>query len=379
MGRRLTTTAAGWIAVGLGAVHMVVAPLEDRRTLAGAWADGRSTSTPAGAPDYGLRDLVADAAGLVERLGPGPAHVVGMSMGSAIGQLLALDHPDRVRTLTLMSGTPGGPGHGAPDLPPMSAALAAMFTGEQAEPDWSDRDAVVEYHVAGERAYTGSLPFDEQDGARSPGGPSTGLPTARRASPTTSCSTPASPGGTGSPASPHRCWCCTAPTTRSYRRATARPSPRRYPGHGWSRCRGRATSRPRGRGGTWCSRRPWSTRGRDRPGSHPVAAVHTCCNGCEPRRRGANRSGPASPVAAPGERGDQSRSRAASRADPTAVSSSGVASPSCSPSRLTSTRSSVRRAPSSRPPPVRAACRGPSPRGGCRGPPAHLRRAGHPS
>ncbi|GAA1385843.1 hypothetical protein GCM10009613_18920 [Pseudonocardia kongjuensis] len=39
MGRRLTTTA-GWIAVGLGAVHMVVAPLEDRRTLAGAWADG---------------------------------------------------------------------------------------------------------------------------------------------------------------------------------------------------------------------------------------------------------------------------------------------------------------------------------------------------
>ncbi|GAA1385839.1 hypothetical protein GCM10009613_18910 [Pseudonocardia kongjuensis] len=123
---------------------------------------GRSTSTPTGAPDYVLRDLVADAAGLVERLGPGPAHVVGMSMGSAIGQLLALDHPDRVRTLTLMSGTPGGPGHDAPDLPPMSAALAAMFTGEQAEPDWSDRDAVVEYHLAGERAYTGSLPFDEQ-------------------------------------------------------------------------------------------------------------------------------------------------------------------------------------------------------------------------
>ena len=50
MGRRLTTTAAGWIAVGLGAVHMVVAPLEDRRTLAGAWADGWwDTAAPAGA------------------------------------------------------------------------------------------------------------------------------------------------------------------------------------------------------------------------------------------------------------------------------------------------------------------------------------------
>ncbi|HYH31553.1 MAG TPA: alpha/beta fold hydrolase, partial [Pseudonocardia sp.] len=122
---------------------------------------GRSTSSPAGAPDYALRDLVADAAGLLDAYGVAAAHVVGMSMGGAIGQLLALDHADRVRTLTLTSSTPGGPGHDAPDLPPMSAALAATFTGEQIEPDWSDRDAVIEYHVEGERAYAGSLPFDE--------------------------------------------------------------------------------------------------------------------------------------------------------------------------------------------------------------------------
>lgn len=37
--RRLTA-AAGWIAAGLGAVHMAVAPVEDRRTFARAWTDG---------------------------------------------------------------------------------------------------------------------------------------------------------------------------------------------------------------------------------------------------------------------------------------------------------------------------------------------------
>lgn len=122
---------------------------------------GRSRSSAAGAPDYALRDLVADAAGVLDAFGLGSAHVVGMSMGAAIGQLLALEHPRRVRSLALLCSTPGGPGHDAPDLPPMSDALAAVFSGEQAEPDWSDRNAVIEYHVAGERAYTGILPFDE--------------------------------------------------------------------------------------------------------------------------------------------------------------------------------------------------------------------------
>jgi pimeloyl-ACP methyl ester carboxylesterase len=122
---------------------------------------GRSTGFPAGAPGYALRDLVGDAVGVLDAFGIGSAHVVGMSMGAAIGQLLALDHADRVRTLTLTCSTPGGPGHEAPDLPPMSDALAAVFAGEQPEPDWADREAVIAFHVAGERSYSGALPFDE--------------------------------------------------------------------------------------------------------------------------------------------------------------------------------------------------------------------------
>jgi pimeloyl-ACP methyl ester carboxylesterase len=99
---------------------------------------------------YTLRDLVADAAGLLDTLGVRRAHVVGMSLGGMIAQLLALDHSDRVASLTLVSTTPGGP-----DLPPMSDELGAFFAGEPPAPDWSDRAAVIEYLVEAERPFAG--------------------------------------------------------------------------------------------------------------------------------------------------------------------------------------------------------------------------------
>ena len=127
---------------------------------------GRSTTSPAGSPTHGLDDLVADAAALLEELGIAAAHVVGMSQGAAVSQLLALDHPDRVATLTLVSSTPGGPGHRYSDLPAMSPTLQEFFGNEPSEPDWSDRDAVVVYLVEVERPFAAhSRPFDP-DGMR---------------------------------------------------------------------------------------------------------------------------------------------------------------------------------------------------------------------
>ncbi len=121
---------------------------------------GRSTTFEPGAPPYGLRDLVADAAALLDGLGLDDAHVVGLSQGAATAQLLALDHPERVASLTLTSSTPGGPGHDAPDLPGMSAALQEFFAAEPPEPDWADREAVVHYLVEAERPFAGPA-FDE--------------------------------------------------------------------------------------------------------------------------------------------------------------------------------------------------------------------------
>ncbi|MPY78465.1 MAG: alpha/beta fold hydrolase [Actinophytocola sp.] len=55
---------------------------------------------------YSLDDMSDDAAALLERLGVASAHIVGASLGGMVGQLLAIRHPDRARSLTsIMSHT----------------------------------------------------------------------------------------------------------------------------------------------------------------------------------------------------------------------------------------------------------------------------------
>ena len=123
---------------------------------------GGSTSYEVGSPGYGLLDLAADAIGVLDELGVDRAHVVGMSQGSAVSQLLALHYPDRVASIALTGATPGGPGHQNPDLPPPTDEIRASFVDEAPAPDWADRDAVVEYLVDAERPYAAkSHPFDE--------------------------------------------------------------------------------------------------------------------------------------------------------------------------------------------------------------------------
>jgi len=119
---------------------------------------GRSVAYEPGAPEYTFRDLVADAVGVLDALGLDRAHVVGISMGGAIGQHLALDHPERVAALTLIATSPGR----GSDLPPMTEELRGYFERATAEPDWSDRAAVIDFMVEGDRAFAArSQPFDE--------------------------------------------------------------------------------------------------------------------------------------------------------------------------------------------------------------------------
>jgi pimeloyl-ACP methyl ester carboxylesterase/SAM-dependent methyltransferase len=124
---------------------------------------GRSTGYPVGSPAYSGDDLVADALGVLDALGVARAHVVGISMGGGMAQLMALDHAERVASLTLI-GTSGGPGDS--DLPGMTDAARAAFSEERAEPDWSDRGAVVDYIVAGCRPYAAPSRVFEEDEVR---------------------------------------------------------------------------------------------------------------------------------------------------------------------------------------------------------------------
>ena len=64
---------------------------------------------------YTLSDMAGDAIGLLDALGISSAHLVGVSMGAAIAQVAAIEHPRRVRSLTsMMSGT-GDPSVGQMD------------------------------------------------------------------------------------------------------------------------------------------------------------------------------------------------------------------------------------------------------------------------
>ena len=119
---------------------------------------GRSTTYPPGSPGYASADMVTDAVAVLDELQIDRAHVVGLSMGGGIAQRLALDQRDRVATLTLMSTSSAGPGEEG--LPGMTAQLQAALADEVPEPDWDDRDAVIDYIVEGERPFAGPGDFD---------------------------------------------------------------------------------------------------------------------------------------------------------------------------------------------------------------------------
>ncbi|MBI1928450.1 alpha/beta hydrolase [Candidatus Poribacteria bacterium] len=117
---------------------------------------GRSVSYEPGDPPYTLGDLMEDAIGLLDAFDLNRAHLVGRSMGGGIAMLAALDHPERVVSLTLMATSPGGS-----DLSPPSDEFLAHIQGGQ-QPDWSDREAVIDHVVALLRVFDGGTShFDE--------------------------------------------------------------------------------------------------------------------------------------------------------------------------------------------------------------------------
>jgi pimeloyl-ACP methyl ester carboxylesterase len=120
---------------------------------------GETMLGPPGSRRDGLAVAVDDALAVLDAAGARDAHCVGFSAGGWVCQLAALDHPDRVRALTLVSTTPTMFGDDA-DLPGPSARLHEAWANPRPDPDWNDPDAVIEHHVEIDRDYAGDE-FDE--------------------------------------------------------------------------------------------------------------------------------------------------------------------------------------------------------------------------
>ncbi|MFB6557671.1 alpha/beta fold hydrolase [Streptomyces sp. NPDC056400] len=119
---------------------------------------GRSVTYPPGQPGYTTADLVADAVRVLRAHAVPAAHVVGVSAGGALAQLLALGHAGRVRSLVLISTSCAVPG--GRELPPPTEEFVRFVSAADAEEP--DADAVVEHQVAYARVLAGGRrPFDE--------------------------------------------------------------------------------------------------------------------------------------------------------------------------------------------------------------------------
>ena len=103
---------------------------------------------------YTLNDMAADAAGLLDAIGIPAAHVVGTSMGGFIAQLVALNHPDRVLTLTsIMSGP-----NGEDEVPPTDEGREVLLV-----PAPKTREERIQVGVWAKRRLLGSAdPYDDE-------------------------------------------------------------------------------------------------------------------------------------------------------------------------------------------------------------------------
>ncbi|GAA2335009.1 alpha/beta hydrolase [Dactylosporangium salmoneum] len=135
---------------------------------------GRSDSVDFTTHPYALADMAADTAAVLDGHGVAAAHIVGTSLGAAIGQWLAVHQAARVRTLTAMASSPMGNNPGpawaramagqpaaADDLPPPTARFLSHLMDSAKSPRTTAGQR-MDADVQTWRVLNGDvLPFDE--------------------------------------------------------------------------------------------------------------------------------------------------------------------------------------------------------------------------
>jgi pimeloyl-ACP methyl ester carboxylesterase len=88
---------------------------------------------------YQLEDMMQDVVALLDALNLFEVHVIGASMGGMIAQLLAIHHPQRVKSLTSIMSTTG-----YKKLPPIEKNISRVLKQKPASSDYKDR---MDYHI----------------------------------------------------------------------------------------------------------------------------------------------------------------------------------------------------------------------------------------
>ncbi|GAA2585252.1 alpha/beta fold hydrolase [Dactylosporangium fulvum] len=135
---------------------------------------GRSDCVDFTTDPYALADMAADAAAVLDGHGVAAAHIVGTSLGAAIGQWLAVHRAPRVRTLTAIATSPMGHNPGpawaramagepavAAELPPPTASFVNHVLVSARAPRTTQQER-LDADVQTWRMLNGDvLPFDE--------------------------------------------------------------------------------------------------------------------------------------------------------------------------------------------------------------------------
>jgi pimeloyl-ACP methyl ester carboxylesterase len=116
----------------------------------GAAVAALMTGAPCPPVPYTLSDMAADAIGLLDALGIATAHVVGASMGGMIVQTMAIEHPERVLTMTSIMSNTGEREYGQPT----ADAVPALLTPVPTEREPYIEHSVLVAKVIGSHRYT---------------------------------------------------------------------------------------------------------------------------------------------------------------------------------------------------------------------------------
>jgi pimeloyl-ACP methyl ester carboxylesterase len=121
-----------------------------------------TTYTPGEPPPYDVLDMKDDALAILKAYGIEKAHFVGLSLGGMIAQIIAILHPEKVLSLTIISSSVWDD---IPELPGVDARIYE-FHASAANLDWNNRDNVIKYMVEGGKIINGSkYAFDEKRAA----------------------------------------------------------------------------------------------------------------------------------------------------------------------------------------------------------------------